>query len=719
MEFLIADTFTDSLTKLTAEEQKAVKTTVFDLQTDPSRPGLEFHRVKKSKDPDFWVIYAGQDIRVILHKTEASLLVCYTDHHDAAYDWAERRKLQTHPKTGAAQFVEVRERVEEVIVPKYVQVEQPKPLLFEKLSDDELLSYGVPPEWLHDVRAANEDTLFDVAGHLPKEAQEALLQIATDEKPEVTRPVAPGTDPFDHPDAKRRFRTMKNVEELELALNYPWEKWTIWPHPAQTALIEREFNGPARVSGSAGTGKTVVALHRAAHLARSNPDARILLTTFSDALANALRRQLNILLSAEPRVLQWLRVHSMDAIGQRLYKAHFGEPTIATPDDIRELLQESGVRLEGAKVSIGAQIRNLLGETPPQDGFKFSLRFLMTEWEQVVDAWQLESWEDYRDVRRLGRKTRLSEPQRKALWEVFTQVRSKLKARGLVTYPQIFGQLTALYTDKLAPPYDYVILDEAQDVSVSQLRFLAALAGDKPNGLFFSGDLGQQIFQQPFSWMSLGVDVRGGRSRTLRVNYRTSHQIRARADRLLGAEIADVDGITERRRGTVSVFDGPEPDIKVLDSADDEAEYVAEWLTARRADGLEPHEIGIFVRSSGELERAITAADAAGLPHTVLDENVETTPGLVSISTMHLAKGLEFRAVAVIACDDEVIPLQERIETVADGADLEEVYNTERNLLYVACTRARDHLLVTGADPASEFLDDLEIPAPSSAAQAE
>ena len=182
-----------------------------------------------------------------------------------------------------------------------------------------------------------------------------------------------------------------------------------------------------------------------------------------------------------------------------------------------------------------------------------------------------------------------------------------------------------------------------------------------------------------------------------------------RADRLLAPELSDVDGNKEKRNGTISVFNGPEPTIQVFDTRDEEINALAGWFSDLKSDGLMPHEMGIFVRSPSELKRAIAAVERAGLSYKVLDENVETTTGYVSISTMHLAKGLEFRAVVVMACDDEVIPHQERIETVADDSDLEEVYNTERHLLYVACTRARDYLFVTGVDPVSEFLDDLGI----------
>jgi len=598
MHFRIADTFTASLAKLTGQEQKTVKTTAFDLQLNPANPSMQLHKLEKAKDPNFRSVRVNRDIRLIVHKTDASLLLCYVDHHDKAYQWAERRKLETHPKTGAAQLVEIRETVKEYTIPKYVEVEQPapaKPLLFADVPEDVLLGYGVPAEWLDDVCKADEDTVLDLADHLPSEAAEALLDLAIGITPQISQPVADDTDPFDHPDAQRRFRVLNNVEELERALDYPWEKWTIFLHPAQRQLVEREYNGPARVSGSAGTGKTIVALHRAVFLARANPDARVLLTTFSETLANALRTKLRRLISNEPRMGERLEVYAMNRIGQRLYELNISRPQIASREVIQQLLEKASGKV---------------------DGHKFSRHFLMTEWEQVVDAWQLETWEAYRDVIRLGRKIRLPEKQRVVLWTIFERVRSDLRNQNMLTNSDLFSRLASKLAENKHPPFDFIVVDESQDIGVAQLRFLAALGAGKPNSLFFAGDLGQRIFQQPFSWKALGVDIRG-RSRTLRINYRTSHQIRMQADRLLGPELSDVDGNTEDRRGTISVF--------------------------------------------------------------------------------------------VMACDDEVIPLQERIETVADDSDLEEVYNTERHLLYVACTRARDHLFVTGVDPASEFLDDLRM----------
>ena len=257
MEFRIADTFTESLARLTGEEQKAVKITAFDLQMHAAQPGMQLHKLDKAKDPNFLSVRVSRDIRLIVHRTAASLLLCYVDHHDHAYRWAERRKLEIHPKTGAAQLVEMRETVQEILIPTYIEAApsaSPKVRLFEHVAEDTLLSYGVPSEWLQDVRQATEDTLLPLADHLPSEAAEALLELATGGKLPVAQPVATGADPFAHPDAQRRFRVMHNVEELERALESPWEKWTIFLHPAQRQWVEGDYSGPARVSGSAGTG---------------------------------------------------------------------------------------------------------------------------------------------------------------------------------------------------------------------------------------------------------------------------------------------------------------------------------------------------------------------------------------------------------------------------------------------------------------------------------
>jgi len=380
-------------------------------------------------------------------------------------------------------------------------------------------------------------------------------------------------------------------------------------------------------------------------------------------------------------------------------------PTEHTPDDLVRRLYE--LNIGKLRIAPDAQITELIQQASKTVGdHKFSLRFLTTEWEQVVDGWQLDTWEAYRDVNRLGRKTRLKEAQRRLLWLIFETVRAGLRGQSLITISGMFNVLARHYASGAALPFDFAVVDEAQDTGVAQIRFLSAIGTRRPNGLFFAGDLGQRIFQQPFSWKAAGVDVRG-RSTSLKINYRTSHQILSQADRLLDPQMADVDGNIEERKGAVSLFNGPKPMIAACSTSNAEIQTVCDWLSSLKSAGVQPHEIALFVRSAAQLDRPRAAAERAGLKYKVLDDRVELAPGFMSASTMHLAKGLEFRTVAVMGCDDEVIPLQERIETVTDEGDLEDVYNTERHLLYVACTRARDHLLITSTEPASEFLQDL------------
>lgn len=687
MDFRIADTFTDSLARLNAQEQKAAKTTAFDLQLDASAPGLSFHKLDRAQDRNFCSVRVNADIRIIVHKTSSSILLVYVDHHDDAYKWAERRKIEQHPATGAMQLVEVRERVEEIQAYKPKAAEpvsgKPAPKLFDNLRKFELMSFGVPAEWVDEVRAATEDTLVDVLPHLPQEAQECLLKLAVGETPQPPKLQPAEADPFAHPDAQRRFLVLKNVDELQRALDYPWEKWSVFLHPDQRQLVERDYSGPARVSGSAGTGKTIVALHRAVHLARKHTPAKVLLSTFSKALAASLNAKLRVLVGDEPEVAARITVGAITEVTRALYAKRFGEPKIATQALIEELLAEAARATEGAK---------------------FTPQFLLSEWNEVVDPWRLDSFEAYRDVPRLGRKTRLGGKQRESLWAIFQRVRNGLDERGVVTWAGVFAKLTEQCAGG-ERPFDFAVIDEAQDIGVAEARFLASLGAGRPDALFFAGDLGQRIFQQPFSWKALGIDVRG-RSATLRINYRTSHQIRVHADRLLPPTIADVDGEKEGRKGTVSLFDGPPPRVAVLSTQEEEQKAVGDWIAELLRRGLRAEEIGVFVRSEAELPRAEAAVAAAGARCAELTDQLAGATGCIAIGTMHLAKGLEFRATAVMACDDEVIPSQERIETVADEADLEEVYNTERHLLYVACTRARDELLVTGVESASEFLGD-------------
>jgi hypothetical protein len=684
MNFLIADTFTASFNRLAGLDQKAVKTSVFDLQMDPVGNGLQLHRIDKSKDPNFWSARVNRDVRLIVHKTGDSLLVAYVDHHDAAYAWAERRRIEAHPRTGAIQIVEVRERVEEVAPPATFDFVFPEPApgkpveptpqaLFSALDDNALLSIGVPSDWLADVRAASEDGFFALTAHLPAEASEALLEYAATGRLVAPAPAPAIADPFAHPDALRRIRLIADQDELEQALAFPWEKWGVFLHPSQRALVERSFSGPARVAGSAGTGKTIVAIHRAVRLARENPNARILLASFSQPLADAMAKKLLVLAPETGGVVPRITTASFHGIAEQMYQLEHGlRPRIASDAVLRE-------QLRAAATSTGLK--------------GFSERFLLSEWTNVIDAWGLPSLDAYSSVQRMGRKSRLGPNQRASLWPVFQAVRDSLTAERYTTWANVFTGLAEALKQRPVKPFDHVVIDEAQDLAPAELKFFAAMAPAKADGLFLSGDVGQRIFQHPFSWASLGVDVRG-RSHTLKVCYRTSQQIRRAADRLLPLILRDTDGLEDERRGIISVFDGPSPEVKSYTTVAAEADAVRQAVETWLREGIAAHEIGVFVRTPQIVARAQAAISG------LAGANEMTT------APMSLAKGLEFRAVVVMACDEGILPLDERVADAADEGELDDIYETERRLLYVACTRAREHLLLTGVTPTSEYLSD-------------
>lgn len=676
MTLLYASTFTKALDRLTATEQKQVKISAFDLAQDESGNGLQLHRVDAA--PGFWTARVNQDIRIVLHKDSDHTLLAWVGHHNDAYRWAERRKLITHERTGAMQLVEIVERTEERLVyADVVRNEAAKPVAvhrpFAVLSDDDLLNVGVPRDWLNAVRSADEASVDGLFGSLPDEAAEALLDFATGGRLQdhIAARAGPGVDPFAHPDAQRRFRAVEGVEELKAALDASFAQWAIFLHPAQRAPVTRDWKGPARVSGSAGTGKTIVALHRAVHVA-ARPNAQVLLTTFSKPLAASLAGKAELMTKAAPAVRLQLAVRAIDQAAHELYTRAFGQPNLATTAQVRAAIK--------AAVETGL-------------GTGHSPAFLFEEWDELVDAWSLHDPEGYARVPRIGRRTRLGPKQRESAWAVFAFVRERLAAREVITIADVYGRLTSWIDEGGRLPFTHVVVDEAQDLSVAQARFLAAVGrAGNPDALFFTGDLGQRIFHLPFSWAKLGLDVRG-RAQVLKVCYRTSHQIRRAADRLLATEIADQDGIEESRRGTVSVFDGPEPFVQLFDDPDAEIAEVERWLRARLAEGMLEGELAVLVRGHAQLGRGRAAVKAAG-----------TT---VSVIFMHDAKGLEFRAVAVMALDENVLPDPERLADIGDMADLEAVQDAERHLLYVAVTRARDRLMLSGVAPGSEFLDDL------------
>ena len=659
MTHRIADTFYDSLNKLSQQEQKIVKQSAFDFQLDPSQASFSMHKVDRGRDPNLWTARVNRDIRMVVHKKGGDTLLAWVGHHDNAYRWAETRRIENHPKTGAVQIVEARETIEDVITKRYVEEAILKPRLFAGETEDVLLSWGVPTDWLETVRNATEDTVLEIALHLPGEAQEALMAAATGERP-VTVPPEEIADPWDHPDTLRRFRTVENIDELKRALDSPWEKWSVFLHPAQQEFVDRNFNGPARVVGSAGTGKTVVALHRAARLAKGN--TKVLLTTFNRRLADQLSEK--IALVSDQTTRGNIDVAPLDGLIVRMHAERFDETEIVDEQTLRQML-------------VQATLANKIDVDPD---------FLFDEWRLIIDAWDVRDAVTYKELPRLGRKVRMIASRRDTLWEVFSSVRVALAHRKLTTEAQLAHDLRKSGEF----PYAHVVIDEAQDISVPELMLLGAAVGSLPNGLFFAGDIGQRIFRAPFPWTAAGVDVRG-RSRSLKVNYRTSHQIRLQSEKLLPETLIEADGAAESRLGVTSVFEGPVPQIQSFENRDLEIAALKEWLNGYSKQGINPNEMAILVRQS---------ASVASL------EDQISIPDLV-IMSMHEAKGSEYRVVAIACLDHNILPDERRFLAAKDESQLDEVMTTERHLLYVAATRARDYLWMSGVEPVSEFLNDL------------
>jgi len=679
MNFVIADTFQKSLANLDAQSQGLVKQKAFDFQSNPAHPGFQLHRLSDAKDKNFWSIRVNADLRIIIHKTKDSVALCYVDHHDPAYAWAEMRKLEVHPQTGAAQFVEVRERIEEVVKQVVREVETEAPI-FAQYEERYLLALGVPQPWVMAVRTVGSKGFERYAEHLPAEAYERLFALACGEPVPTPEVQKADTDPFAHPDAQRRFRVLDDQEELRRALEFPWEQWIVFLHPAQRNVVERRFAGAAKVYGGAGTGKSVVAMHRAARLAHAG-EGPVLLTTYSKTLGVRLEQAIGHLLPRENAARGRLTVRNLHSVAVERWNARGGKAFVAArSEDVLRAL-EAGLRKGGG-------------------GSDFSVPFLGSEWEAIVDPWGISTWPDYKAFSRAGRATPLGAKQRLQLWKIFEGARNELRAMGRTTWSELCHEVARGAASE--PPFRHVVADEVQDFGPAELTFLRALVRAGPDDLLVCGDAGQRIFVRPIALAHVGIDVRG-RSTRLRVNYRTTDQIRSFADRLL-PKVDEGEGSDPERR-TVSLLQGVEPVVVAHRTIDAEIGGLADWIRGLQTDGYRPGEIGIFARSDTILrERVEPALRKLGLvPHPLRDE---TPPAVkdVAIGTMHRAKGLEFKAVAVVGCDYDVLPPAHVLREHADDADRDEQIEQERQLLYVAATRARERLLISHTGKATRLL---------------
>ena len=680
MRFAFSDTFQDSLHRLDRQDQNLVKVAIFDLQENPVTPGFNLEKIGGQ---NFWSGRVNQDLRLIMHRDGDLLIVLYVGHHDAAYGWADKHEYRANQKTNSMQLIALEHVTERVV---HQDVVHRGPMCLQHHPDDYLLALGLPQEWLLPVKQATKEDLVGLIGTIPEEVMERLLDLAEGNLVPVPRPH--DGDPLSHPDSLRHFITVEAKNDLAKALEYPWAKWTVFLHADQRDLVESSFAGPAKVSGSAGTGKTVVALHRAFRLAKQNPSSRVLLTTYSRTLAARIAQMAAVLAGTEDQIPENLIITNIHRLAVQIWSSHNPKRSFKAADDA-----EINAELEAA---IGLRI---LG---PLD-----LGFIVAEWNHIIDYWGITDWETYRDFPRTGRGTLLGRRQREELWSVFGPVLSKFSdPSGAMTWSQVTFAAAHLATADGSQQFQHVVVDESQDFGPAELLLVRALAESGPDDLFLCGDAGQRIYRRQFSWNGLGILIQG-RSKHLSSNYRNTEQIQSFARSILGRPAIGGDDKEEGRDG-VSLLTGAPPTVKVCKDESDEVLHLAEWFQDMRRLGYEQAEIAVFTRRTRTLA---TICDPAlrmveGLNRRDLQDSRPSSEDGVSFGTMHRAKGLEFKAVAVVGCSDDHVPDRDMLASSCDEADTHEILEQEINLLHVALTRPRERLLVTCTGKPSRFFPE-------------
>lgn len=698
MSTLLSEDFFGTIAHLSAGEKARVLDFISSFLKNPASPGISLERVTGARSAQIWSGRISRDLRAIVHKDGDSWVLLHADHHDPAYRWAERHEVGRHVVTGALQVVEVVERTEAAAGP----APQRRPAgLLDRHDDAYLLSLGLPEAWLPVLRsAADEDQLLEVCVKLPTDVAERLLRLADGELVTPPPPIAPDTPLAAAPEIRQRFYVVDDRSDLQAVLEAPMERWIAFLHPSQRQLVDRDFSGPAKITGSAGTGKTTVAMHRARRLARAGH--RVLLTTYGRTLAENLLRQLRLLCT--PDDLSAITVSTVHARALAVARAADARVDLIVDQEVRALVDAMRLR-----------------HAPALDP-----AFVRAEWEAVVQPNALTSWAEYRGARRTGRGRPLSVADRKQLWVVFDAVVSTLVGRrrypaaALCRYAE-----QVLLEGRAQSPFDAVLVDEVQDLKPPELRFLRALAGPSNAGeggspvagagepaasrlahLVLFGDAGQRIYPGGFSLGALGIDVRG-RSTILRLNYRTTEQIRRAADRVLGLDADDLDAGVESRRGTRSLLRGPEPVLEGHELGEAETEAAVRRVRRWLSSGVPASGLAIFARTNRRAEQLLEALRKAGISSALLSEGDDAPRDAVHVGTMHRAKGLEFRAVLVADCSASSLPNPTTLDSQLDPLDREAAEERERRLLYVAMTRARDELAITWAGQPSPFLAPL------------
>lgn len=681
---IVARSYLDASRELSADERLQCFEFISKFSIDPTQPSISLERVGRARSADMWSGRVSRDLRAILHRDGDTWALLYVGHHAAAYAWAERRNVGRHPKTGVLQVVETIETVREV-VRTVVRTAEPAPLPTTSRpplggwSPDYLHGLGVPADWVPAIRAARDESeLLDLAARLPEDVAERLLCLAAGETVDVPQPVLAGLPITAAPDARRAFLVAEGEDELRAALEAPWAQWIGFLHPSQRAIATGSFGGPVLVTGSAGTGKTVVAMHRARQLARAGK--RVLLTTFIGTLSQNLEAGLRLFCTPDER--QRIKVSTVHSVALGFVRRVERDAQPVNEKDLRDQLE----RLRA------------------NHAVDFAPAFVLSEWENVIRSQGIATWEGYASARRTGRGRALSQRDRKQLWSVFGALLQSLSERHAYDWPFLCVRAHDLLSKgAVTSDFDAVVVDELQDLKSPEIRLLAALAPGGTDALMLVGDAGQRIFPGGFSLRAMGIDVRG-RARVLRINYRTTDEIRRASDKLLEGDKPDEDQALPARRGTLSLVRGPEPRCRGFSDESAERAFVLDEIRAAMSRGIRPDEIIAVAKSNRGADTLREHLAKNGIDAVTLAER-QLRADAVRVGTMHRAKGLEFRAVFVLGVSETALPDARLLAECSDDVEREELTARERRLLYVAMTRAREELMVTWSGRPSPFLE--------------
>ncbi len=678
--------------------------------SDPSSNGLNLETVQGGKDSSIKSVRVDQGYRAIAFQFARDLMFVHVNEHDKAYRWAEGRRVKLDPDTNRVRIIQEIETDQKESAASPVQEAEPN--LFDGIADKRLLALGVQEEELARVRRiadvddleASEENfdalsfhiLYALAAGYSDEEVDAIVAAPADNDWQTERPGEKATAEayLETDESRETIFTPGTPEELRRFFEGELEGWRVFLHPDQRKLAYREYNGPAMVRGGAGTGKTVVAMHRAKYLADkiqaqgAGRGDRVLVTTFTNSLAKDIESNLRTLcpehLEASPPRIE---VINLDRWVSGFLKRKNFERRIA-------YFGEDRYRLDELWDEVFADHALPSGLTEA---------FVRSEWAQIVQAKGVADRRGYLKVSRAGRGTPLDRRKRVALWDIFEDYRMRMLSEGLAEPDDAYREaIQILQSEPTGLSYASVVVDEAQDMGEQAFRLVRAMmprhedGGDR-NTIFIVGDAHQRIYARKASMSACGIHVRG-RSRRLRLNYRTTHEIRAWAVSVLeGVSVDDLDEGIDTLNGYVSVAHGPVPETMPCSTETEELEALWDWIKRQADDGVSKANIGVLAATNQQVSRIARFLESNGEDVLVLSSNKADNrkkPG-IRVTTMHRAKGLEFSAVAVPFLSDGVYPPRAALKNAVDSADEADVLNQYRSLLHVAATRAIRALYVS------------------------